>query len=90
MKILNATELEKILIANWTAFLNPREMIKFTTEALNKKNINGPITSLVVTRFEATSAGFLIWIELKTSIRLTIEALLSLNGEISHIRTEIT
>lgn len=90
MKI-NIIELEKILLANWTAFLNPREIISFITAETTKNNeTNDPISSLTVSRFELTQNGFLIWIDFKSNNKqTTLEVLLKLNGEIKLLSKEV-
>ena len=90
--IIDTIELEKILIANWTAFLNPREMIKIATEQARKNNMNGPINGLTVSRFELNSNGFLVWMEFSANNqqRATIEALLSTDGYLTPMRFELT
>lgn len=61
MKI-NKEQLETILIAHWTGFLNPREiidMISTQTELTDKNSIK----NIKVTRCEFMNNKFTIWIE---------------------------
>jgi len=91
MQILNIQELEKLLIANWTAFLNHREIFKILTDQTKNNTINGPINGLTVSRFELKPKGFLIWMEFNSNqVAYTTELILNFDGELIPIRTELT
>lgn len=62
MKI-NKEQLERLLIAHWTEFINPREIINIITTQtkLVKKEL---IQNIKITRFEFYNNCFTIWIEL--------------------------
>lgn len=61
MKI-NKEQLEKLLIAHWTEFLNPREIITMivTQTKLVRKEL---IQNIKITRFEFFNNYFTIWVE---------------------------
>lgn len=61
MKI-NKEQLEKILIAQWTEFLNPREIITLITNNQNFTN-KTLINNIKVTRCEFFKNKLTIWIE---------------------------
>lgn len=63
MKI-NKEQLEKILIAQWTEFLNPREIITLITTNQNFTN-KTLINNIKVTRCELFNNKLTIWIEFK-------------------------
>jgi len=89
MNIINTEELEKILVANWTAFLQPREILKFTIEQAKTVNIDSPIGNLSISRFELKNYGFLIWIEFSSNqTKGTIEAQIT-NGSIYPLKITI-
>jgi len=91
MKI-ETEKLEKLLIANWTQFIDARQLFSFVEENIktSMKESMCKVNSLTITRFELSNNGFIIWLDFKAnskSILGTIEALLSHSGEIYHIRT---
>lgn len=95
MQILNIQKLETLLVANWTGFLNTREILAFVNNQARYLNIDGPISSLTISRFEFIKDGFLLWMEYSTTlnnekIRITTEALLTASNELLHIRSEYT
>jgi hypothetical protein len=94
MNIINTEELEKLLVSNWTAFLQPREILKFANEQVKNINVDSPINNLSISRFELKSNGFLLWVEFNSTISQqkingTIEAFLTTAGELQPIRTII-
>lgn len=91
-EILNKQKLEAILIANWTEFLNIRNLLGFAEKVASSLSIHpGKPEKLTISRFELTPKGFLIWIEFKIrNIEITSEILLDSFGELHPVNTLIT
>jgi hypothetical protein len=91
---IDTEKLEKLLIANWTAFLQPREILKFVIEQAKTVNIDSPISNLSISRFELNDYGFLVWIEFNSivnnqKINGTIEATIDSTGNLHPIDVAI-
>jgi hypothetical protein len=61
MKI-NKEQLETILIAHWTEFLNPREILNMISTQTDL-TIKNSIKNVKVTRCEFINNKFIIWVE---------------------------
>ena len=89
--MLNPQELEKILVANWTAFLDFRKCLDFAGECAAKyANVEPPCRAdkLTISRFEFTRGGFLIWLDYSIgTIQLTTEVILDCDGTLTHVKT---
>ena len=91
--MLDKKQLENILLSKWAEFLNVRKLIQFAKESLiHYTNLSSSfqVFELRVSRFELTSTGFLIWLEVILThsgdkINVTIEAFLSGQGELTYI-----
>jgi len=77
MKI-NIEQLENILIAHWTEFLNPREIIKLINSQPQFVDTN-LIKNIKITRFELSNNKFIIWVEFEYN---SSNALLELESDI--------
>jgi hypothetical protein len=81
--ILDAQKLETLLLANWTEFLDTRQVLKLLGEHTGKQ-----IQNLTISRFELVDQGFLLWFETTANKeRMTVEALLTVSG-IRILRTD--
>lgn len=91
-EILNKQKLEATLIANWTEFINIRNLLNFAEAAASTLNIHpGKPEKLTISRFELTAKGFLIWIDFKIrNIEITSEVILDSFGELHPVKTLIT
>ncbi len=56
--MLNKEKLEKLLLTQWTEFLDYQKIRSFSESATKQK-----IQKLSISRFELTEKGFLLWIE---------------------------
>lgn len=88
--ILDPKRLEKVLVLNWTEFLDVVKLMKLVkehAEAQLGKTVQ--VHRISLTRFEFVSEGFLLWIEGKAlpksgqQVNLTIEATLSCEGSLT-------
>ena len=62
--ILNFGKLESVLLANWTKFIEYRDLLKLLTDIANA-HLGGhfAIQKATFTRFEYTGDKFVVWIE---------------------------
>lgn len=76
--MLDKEKLESLLVANWTAFLNIREMLK-----LVKHKTGLVVTKLTLSRCQFITEGLLLWIEFETLNHSAIlEAILKPDGQL--------
>lgn len=91
--IFNPTKLEEILIANWSAFFDARKMMNFVkNEIKTHLDLDVTVQQLVLSRFEFTNKGFLIWLEFSFPHQQNagvLEALLTANSELLPLRVEL-
>ena len=88
-------KLEKILLVNWTEFLDKREILALAKRcAVEYMGIEPPcqVVTLTLSRFEIQDTGFLIWMEFtvtksKNKIFGTSELHLSNTGNLRHLQT---
>lgn len=92
--MLEKDKLEKLLIKNWSCFLNTRKLLEFATLiAKNELKISSPkITTLTLSHCEIDQEGLLIWIDYKIldegkSVNATTELILQFNGSIKYLKT---
>jgi hypothetical protein len=87
---INSQKLETLLIANWSQFINPRELLNYASEharsffgLMSQAHVN----HLTISRFELTEQGFVVWIDYTIEkVRGTSEFLISSTGT-KHIST---
>jgi len=92
---LNIDSLEKLLVANWTKFIDRRALINFVRDCLLQylqKEHSCQALTATFSRFELVENGFLVWIEFKlvhetTPATGTIEALVDWHGQFHHVQT---
>ena len=91
--MFNKENLEKLLITNWTSFIDFRELINLvktniTNSSLQYKSITQKKTNIQLSRFFPTKEGFEIWVEfMSPEYMTTSEFMLTLDGKIKHIQT---
>jgi hypothetical protein len=89
--MLDTQILEKILITNWTSFLDFRKCLDYAGEcAFRHGDISNPCRAekLTISRFEFTKNGFLLWLDYSVdSKEFTTEAILCHDGSFIHIKT---
>jgi len=92
--MFNKTELEKILVKNWTEFLEIRKAMEFIkTMASKELKMNDPkIKKLSVSNCSFTDRGIIFWIESNiinsnSNVNITTEILIRHNKNIEHIKT---
>ena len=92
--MFNKTELEKILVKNWTVFLEIRKAMEFVKTMASKelKLKNPKIKKLSVSNCSFTDRGLIIWLESNIisssqSVNTTTEILIRHNKNIEHIKT---
>lgn len=98
--MINQEELEKILLANWTKFINPQKFIAFIL--LNARNAEFPIveapdtpnkTKVTLSKFYPSKDGFLIWADFSvprndgTALGTCEITFNHVKGELTHLRT---
>lgn len=102
-KMVNLNEFERLLLTNWTSFINPKKMIAFilanvrdTELTIKKGTLPSQQKSLKITisRFQANSdKDYIIWVEFvipkSTGIAIgTCELRFDpLTGDIEHLQT---
>ena len=101
--LVDTEKLEELLVAKWTQFIDTSKLLDFVTENINKhRNSLGIIydtsikmkgKQIMLSRFQLTAQGFLVWVEFVIPIEKqgmaigTTELLISTNGIVSHIQT---
>jgi hypothetical protein len=89
--MLNTQILEKLLVANWTSFLDFRKCLDYAGQcAVEHGGVKNPCRAekLMVSRFEFTRDGFLLWLEYSIgSDHFTTEVILHHDGSLTHIKT---
>lgn len=92
--MLKKNELEKILIKNWSLFLDIRKLLELAKSiAENELNIDSPkITTLTVSHCEIVNSEIIIWIdykilEKKELVNATTELIMRLDGSIDVVKT---
>jgi hypothetical protein len=92
--MLNTEKLEKLLIKNWTEFIDIRAMLDYAKLLAVDLGIDSPqVNRVTLTRFELTENGFLVWIEYSVTtpgkkVNAVSELLLRKNG-FSHLKSMI-
>lgn len=62
--MLNTEKLEKLLIKNWTEFIDIRLMLDYSKQLATDLGFTSPhVNRVTVTRFEFVENGFLVWLE---------------------------
>jgi hypothetical protein len=85
---INKEKLEKLLIANWTKFLDSRQLLSLATQYAKPIDSSKKPESLTISRFELTDKGFIIWLDFTINNKnVTSEILLFHSGEVLHLRT---
>lgn len=100
--LIDTEKLEELLIAKWSQFVNVPKLFEFIeTNVQERKNSFGIINDtniktkskqLMLSRFQLTSQGFLVWVEFTVPINTgiasgTTEILIAPKGIITHIQT---
>ena len=83
--IINKQKFETLLLTHWSEFINVRTLIQYSKETLLKYHnlpVNCQVYQLKISRFEFTTKGFLLWIDvilidLDNKINTTLEVSLS-------------
>lgn len=93
-KIFDPRKLEKLLIKDWTEFIDIRKLLNFLkTNAENKFNINSPkIDTVIVSNCEMNETGIFLWIDYKllysnNIVNITLEVKLNRDGTLENIKT---
>lgn len=90
--MINKLKLEKLLLTNWTDFLNGKALMSLAEEiAINQLDVPPPckVHTLTLSRFELVDNGFVIWVDFTANngkVKITSELNLS-NSEIKHIHS---
>ena len=102
MSILKKENLEKLLIANWTQFLDIQKVMSFVLEQVRNNLNNFALieqgqykafgTNVTISRFQIIPTGFIIWAEFKTSLDDkfvigTTEFILTNSGSLQPVET---
>lgn len=98
MQIFDADKLEKLLVANWTQFLDSTRLMAFVLQKLQEnagrldiitsQSIKSKGIKITLSRFHPSGNGFLIWIEFNAPVvpnrfaEGTMELFLSLDGQL--------
>lgn len=91
--IFKPDKLEHLLVKSWHEFTDIRKLMEWCQSTARAQGINPTqCASLTLERFEWTPEGFVLWITYEVNShdgiqRLTSEALLTDNGELTHIQT---
>ena len=90
--ILDCSKLEALLLANWTKFIQYRNLLKTLNELANE-HLKGhwSVQKATFTRFEYTGGKFTVWVEYEVvrgpeTVNLTSEFNLT-NTNLFHVRT---
>jgi len=101
-ELINKEKLEELLIAKWSQFINVSKLFEFIeTNVKKRKNSFGIINDttvkmkgkqLMLSRFQLTAQGFLIWVEFTVPVDAgiatgTTELLITTKGIVSHVQT---
>lgn len=97
MQIFDADKLEKLLVANWTHFLDSKRLMAFVLQKLQEnagrldiissESIKSKAIKITLSRFYPSGTGFVIWIEFNAPVvpnrfaEGTMELLLTLDGQ---------
>lgn len=98
MDIFNADNLEKLLVANWTHFLDSSKLMAFVLKTvqenanrldiISSEKIKNKGIKITVSRFELTNNGFIVWVDFNVPLQQfkyadgTLELLIGINGKI--------
>lgn len=92
--ILDPTKLEKLLIKDWTNYINPRELLNLVkNNVTNKYNIIDPkIQTLTISYCEINQKGITLWINyniIKSNevVNATTEIIVNFDGKIIDTKT---
>lgn len=100
--LIDTEKLEELLIAKWSQFVNVSKLFEFIeTNVKERKNSFGVINDttikiknkqLMLSRFQLTSQGFIVWVEFTVPVDIgiatgTTEILIAPKGIITHIQT---
>jgi hypothetical protein len=92
--MLKIEELEKLLLKNWSCFLDARKLLEFAklTAEQELKMRSPKITTLSITHCELCTTGLIFWIDYKIVdnnrfVNATTEFFLDLKGNVNHIKT---
>ena len=101
MKLFDADNFEKLLVANWTKFLDSSRLMAYVLQKLQEHSSSLDIISsekiktkgikISLSKFLLTHQGFLVWIEFNAPIQGnyavgTMELLMTLDGEFNFIQ----
>lgn len=97
MNIFDADKLEKILVANWTHFLDSSKLMAYVLQKIQEnassldiispEKIKNKGVKMTLSRFSLTPHGFIIWVEFNAPlvpnnyVEGTMELLLDLQGQ---------
>lgn len=97
MNIFDADKLEKILVANWTHFLDSSKLMAYVLQKIQEnassldiispEKIKNKGVKMTLSRFNLTPHGFIIWVEFNAPlapsnyVEGTMELLLDLQGQ---------
>ena len=83
--LINTENLEKLLVINWTKFLDYRGLLSFIQ--LNNNINEFKMQQLSLSRFEFTDDGFIIWADYTIDNKQFTTELLLKDSSITHIQT---
>jgi hypothetical protein len=69
--MVNLIEFERLLLANWTKFINPQKLIAFVLSAVRDAELGTlktdspkkPSLQITLSQFRPEAEGFLIWVD---------------------------
>lgn len=99
--LIDNTKLEKLLLANWSNFLDQKKLIAYTLTCVRDYKFNQVVKTnkkhstnikVKLSHFQIKNNGFNLWVEYSIPINQntaigTVELLLSNSGKLSHIQT---
>ena len=93
-QVFDPRKLEKLLIKDWIQFIDPRKLLNFIKNNIEKTHniINPKIQSLIVSNCELKPEGISLWIDYNivnssSNVNITNEILLLPDGEIKILNT---
>jgi len=99
-KIINKERLEKLLITNWTSFLDRNKLLAFVLSTVRNQKFSIATSDdftnknviVKLSRFELTNTGFEVWADFNVPQQNgcavgTTELALSFDGKLSHVQT---
>lgn len=93
-QVFDPRKLEKLLIKDWIQFIDPRKLLNFIKNNIEKNHniINPKIQSLMVSNCELKPEGISLWIDYNivnsnNNVNITNEIMLLPDGEIKILNT---